>query len=73
MGDDDKAMIEYAEAIPSAPNSAFAYEVRGAAYAAGGEFDKAVADFTESLRIDPKDADAGAMLLARGSTGSRAT
>ncbi|HLH11202.1 MAG TPA: tetratricopeptide repeat protein [Methylovirgula sp.] len=33
---------------------AFAYNIRGKAYQAAGDFDRAIADYTEAIRLDPK-------------------
>src|SRR5437667_395115 len=40
-----------------------AYYNRGLAYAANGEFDRAIADFNETIRLDPTDPDA---FISRG-------
>ncbi len=37
------------------PDQAAAYDNRGAAYAFKGDFDRAIANFTEAIRLDPKD------------------
>jgi tetratricopeptide (TPR) repeat protein len=41
-----------------APKKAYAYYARGLAYKYKNEYDKAVTDFTESIRLDPKYANA---------------
>ncbi|MDR2493722.1 MAG: tetratricopeptide repeat protein [Spirochaetaceae bacterium] len=38
------------------PNDALAYNNRGDAYYNKGEYDRAVADYTEALRINPNNA-----------------
>src|ERR1700730_10781316 len=40
----------------SAKNRAIAYYNRGIAYKAKGDLDRAIADYSEALRLDPKDA-----------------
>ena len=40
------------------PRDPEAYNTRGAAYAREGDFDKAVADFTKAVQIDPNNASA---------------
>jgi len=37
-------------------NLAHAYNNRGTAYQSGGELDKAISDFSEAIRLEPKDA-----------------
>jgi tetratricopeptide (TPR) repeat protein len=53
-GDYDRAIANYTRAIPLAPTFALLYDGRGRAYAKIAEFDKALADFRESIRRDPK-------------------
>ena len=52
MGEYQKAIADYAEAIRLDPNFPKAYNNRGAAYLDLGEYEDAIADHTEALRID---------------------
>ena len=56
MGDNDKAIGDYNQAIQMNPKFVQAYCNRGYAYKAKGEFDKALADFDEAIQVDPQDA-----------------
>ena len=49
----NSTIAAYTEAIRKKPDDATAYFKRGDAYGANGEYDKAIADFTEVLRLDP--------------------
>ena len=42
------------EAIRLDPNNASAYNNRGFAYGSKGDYDRAIADYTEAIRLDPK-------------------
>src|SRR6266481_4148763 len=42
-----------ADDAESAPNRAHAYGTRGAAYYDKGEFDRAIADFSQAIKLDP--------------------
>jgi tetratricopeptide (TPR) repeat protein len=50
--------VEYTRAITLAPGYAQAYLERGLAYNHKDSYDKAIADFTEAIRLDPEDKDA---------------
>ena len=52
MGEFDKAIADYGEAVKLCPFEAFQRDQRGHAWAAKGDFDKAIEDFTEAIRID---------------------
>ena len=49
----NSTIAAYTEAIRKNPDDATAYFKRGDAYGANGEYDKAIADFTEVIRLDP--------------------
>ena len=51
-GDNDKAVVEFTEAIRLAPDSAEAFQKRGLAYEKKGEKAKAEADFAEAKRLE---------------------
>ena len=63
LGQYDKALADYDAAIRREPSAAL-YRERGQARAAVGDLEQAVADFTEVLAIDPRDA--GARLSRAG-------
>jgi len=44
-------------AIELNPECALAYYYRGVAYDEKGEYDQAIADYTEAIRINPEDGD----------------
>ena len=54
----DNAIADLSEAIQRNPQCASAYFGRGAAWSGKGAFAKARADYTEAVRIDPKQSDA---------------
>jgi tetratricopeptide (TPR) repeat protein len=56
LGDHDRAIAEYNEAIRLDPKCARVYPKRGVAYSKMGDFDRAIADFTAALQSDPKSA-----------------
>jgi tetratricopeptide (TPR) repeat protein len=53
-GNDDKALIDFDEAIRLDPNSATAYSSRGNLWGDQGDNDKALADYNEAIRLNPK-------------------
>jgi len=57
LGDKDKAIAEFDEAIKLDPKEALAWRVRGATYAAKADYAKQLADYTESIRVDPENPD----------------
>jgi tetratricopeptide (TPR) repeat protein len=54
----DRAIQGYDEVIRTNPDSAAAYNGRGAAYASKGDFDRAIADYAQAIALDPKFAGA---------------
>jgi len=54
MGELDRAIPDYDEAIRLDPKYALAYGSRGITYDEKGEFDRAMADYNEAIRLDPK-------------------
>jgi tetratricopeptide (TPR) repeat protein len=50
------SLIESGRETP--PRLAAAYDSRGIAYASKGDYDRAIADFNEAIRLDPKSANA---------------
>lgn len=57
LGDKDKAIAEFDEAIRLNPLEALAWRVRGATYAAKSDYAKQFADYSESIRVDPENPD----------------
>jgi len=53
--DNDKAIIDYDEAIKLNPNNADAYKYRGIAYFIKGDYDQAIADFTKIIQLKSSD------------------
>jgi tetratricopeptide (TPR) repeat protein len=53
-GDLDKALSECELAIKMAPDFALAYQYRGLIYDEMGQLEKAIADFQETVRLDPE-------------------
>jgi tetratricopeptide (TPR) repeat protein len=56
----DKAIAAYTEAIGRDPKYAFAYIGRGDAYLLKGDLDRALLDYDQAIRLDPKDESAKA-------------
>ena len=58
LGQYDRAIQDYDEAIRLDPQLAVVYNNRGLAYNELGQYERAIKDFGEAIRLDPKDADA---------------
>ena len=58
MGDYDRAIADFSQAIRLDPKYAAAYDNRGTAYLRKSDYDRAIADFTQAIQLDPKDASA---------------
>jgi len=56
MGDYERAIADYTEAIRIDPDYAVAYHNRGIAYCLMDDYERAVADYTEAIRLDPDNA-----------------
>ena len=54
LGEHDKAIADYSEAIRVDPKEADAYINRGSVFESKGELDRAIADFSQAIRLDPK-------------------
>jgi tetratricopeptide (TPR) repeat protein len=52
-GDAGRAIKDAGVAIRLDPNDAFAYNVRGRAYLDQRQYDRAIADYVQALRLDP--------------------
>jgi tetratricopeptide (TPR) repeat protein len=57
LGDKDKAIADFDEAIRLNPKEALAWRVRGATYAAKANYAHQLADYSESIRVDPENPD----------------
>ncbi len=57
LGEDDKAIADYSQAIALNPQSAKAYYNRAFAWTNKGDEESAVKDFVTALRLDPSVAD----------------
>jgi tetratricopeptide (TPR) repeat protein len=55
LGEEDKAISDFTEAIRLDPQDAAAYSDRANSWATKREYDNAIRDFTEAIRLDPKD------------------
>ena len=55
LGDLDRAIADYSEAIRIDPNYVLAVYSRGIAYFNKGDNDRAIADYSEALRLTPRD------------------
>ena len=58
MGQFDRAIADYDEAIKRDPVMADAYKSRGDAYYDKRQLDRAIADYTRAIEVDPKFAQA---------------
>jgi tetratricopeptide (TPR) repeat protein len=65
VGDADKAITEFSEAIRLKPDYAMAYNNRGIAYRFKNMLDEAIADFSKAIALVPND---GRFYLERGTT-----
>jgi lipoprotein NlpI len=54
LGDYDRAIADYNEAIKRDPKFSFAYNNLGNAYRARGEDEQAIADYARAIELDPK-------------------
>jgi tetratricopeptide (TPR) repeat protein len=54
IGEYDKAIACYTEAIELDPEDNLYYHFRGHAYEDKGEYDKAIADYTKAIELEPK-------------------
>lgn len=70
MGQNDRALKEYNQAIELAPRYPLCYINRSAVYAEAGQYDLAVADSSKAISLSPKATlgyyNRGSMLLAQG-------
>ncbi len=53
-GENDRAIVDYSDALRLDPKYVDAYNNRGRAYFAKGDKDRAFADFSETIRLNPK-------------------
>ena len=58
LGQVDRAIEIYADAIKFNPNNTYIYNNRGSAYGSKNSFDPAIADYTRAIELSPNYADA---------------
>ncbi len=58
IGQGDRAIADFSEAIRLKPDFGFAFNNRGNAYYAKGQFDRAIKDYDEAIRLKPDLAEA---------------
>ena len=58
LGQVDRAIEIYADAIKLNPNNTYTYNNRGAAYGSKNSFDRAIADYTRAIELNPNYVDA---------------
>lgn len=57
MGDKQKAIKDFDAAIQLNPREALAWRIRGATFASLADYERALANYSESIRIDPENPD----------------
>jgi len=68
IGDNDKAITEYNEATQLNPNNADVYKYRGIAYFNKGDYDQAIADFSQIIEIKTSNEIKNTAYYNRGTT-----
>jgi lipoprotein NlpI len=58
LGNQDRAIADFDQAIMLDPNRALVFGYRGDAYLDKGDYDRAIADFDRAAALDPNDVDA---------------
>ena len=58
LGQVDRAIEIYADAIKLNPNNTYTYNNRGSAYGSKNSFDRAIADYTRAIELNPNYVDA---------------
>jgi lipoprotein NlpI len=58
LGENDRAIESYSEAIRLNPNHSAAFNGRGAAYRSKGDYDRAIADYDEAIKLSPRNHEA---------------
>ena len=58
IGDYERALHDYDQALQIAPNDAESYIGRGVVYKRKGEYDRALQDSNQAITLNPNDADA---------------
>ena len=53
-GDNDRAILDYNQALSADPNNVSVYNNRAVAYFNKGDYDSAIADYNHAIAIDPK-------------------
>ena len=56
MGDDDRALADFNDAIKADPSNTFAFMIRGSARYEQGDTDGAIADYGDAIRVDASNA-----------------
>ena len=57
IGDYDRAIADYTQAIQLKPDNADVRILRGLAYARSGDYDRAISDYTQAIQLNPDDAE----------------
>lgn len=57
VGDYEKAVGDYSEALLVDPNNSYAYYNRGITRDRSGDYEGAIEDFSHAIRLDPANAD----------------
>ena len=57
VGEYEKAVEDYSQALQVDPNNSYAYYNRGITQDRSGDYEGAIEDFSQAIRLDPANAD----------------